>query len=760
MNRFFFDTIRCVVAIGFVYFASRPLNPPIDLASWLPWVFLMFLVMGLGVALFRYRQPYEHAAKALYKAAREFEARRTASDQAGLTASEPSSQGQESDTAPASGDDHADLRPKAFAGQQPLLAAWKEFYEARQGEQVSEPRTRQSTVSLAEHFTITRVLGRNPGSLPNALPGVFTAVGLLGTFVGIAMGLADIEPTAATEDLMDGIRTLMGGMSTAFVTSIVGITWSVWWLFEFRFAERKLKSRLDFFIAETVRMFPVEEPHETLVRIAGANESVLRSADEIRDTAEGIKGNVQSLGQDLADALEPYFEKHIGEPIRNLNTDLGRRQTEALGRMVEAFRDTLVSSVKTELSEFGQALRAATDHQTSAARELEGFFARLVEVSEVQMKLLSRTTEVATVFDRGLAALAAATEASEAAGKSARDTMATAREAMDSARGLAEESRQQLEVQKEVSEAAHRAWDAQASLLEETQANFGRLATDLGDKIMEFQTASAQKISEVFHVFDSEMAKVADHLGGTLAELRDVTEELPGTVGSLRETTQDLADASQAQRDSLAEGLRAFEEVKTELVGKLEQTRGDLRDLGRALPAFAKAADALPRGIEAMVDGIEAAGVRSEEDSRRMADTMEAGAGRLAEMVSSVGRSVEPVAEWTEKVTEGLALLSERTEALTKVLSDRYVTVNQLPSPSRTVRVGTEAPASQTPAKPTPGSTRQSQIAGPPVTKARDDIEDASRRGVDTEAGRDGEHAVEATEAPRRWFRRFRGRRR
>ena len=758
--RFFSDTIRCVLAIVFVYFASRTLNPPTDLTSWLPWGFLVVLVIGLGLALFRYRQPYAHAAKALNKAAREFEARRTASDQAGVAAPEPGSQAQESDTAPASGDDHADLRPKAFAGQQPLLDAWKEFYEARQGDHVSGPRRGRSTVSPAEHFTIARVLGRNPGSLPNALPGVFTAVGLLGTFVGIAMGLADIEPTAATEDLMDGIRTLMGGMSTAFVTSIVGITWSVWWLFEFRFAERKLKSRIDFFIAETVRMLRVEEPHETLVRIADANESAQRSADAIKDTATEIKGNVQSLGQDLADALEPYFEKHIGEPIRNLNTDLGRRQTEALGRMVEAFRDTLVSSVKTELSEFGQALRAATDHQTSAARELEGFFARLVEVSEVQMKLLSRTTEVATVFDRGLAALAAATEASEAAGKSASDTMATAREAMDSARDLGEESRQQLEVQKEVSEAARRAWDAQASLLEETQANFGRLATDLGDKIMEFQTASAQKISEVFHVFDSEMAKVADHLGGTLAELRDVTEELPGTVGRLRETTQDLADASQAQRDSLAKGLRAFEEVKTELVGKLEQTRGDLRDLGRALPAFAKAADALPRGIEAMVDGIEAAGARSEEDSRRMAETMEAGAGRLAEMVNSVGRSVEPVAEWTEKVTEGLTLLSERTEALTKVLSDRYVTVNQLPSPSRTVRVGTEAPASQTPAKPTPESTRQSQIADPPVTKARDDIEDASRRGVDTEAGRDGEHAVEATEAPRGWFRWFRGRRR
>ena len=50
---------------------------------------------------------------------------------------------------------------------------------------------------------------------------------------------------------MEGIRTLMGGMSTAFLTSIVGITCSVWWLFEFRFAERKLKSGLERFIVVT-----------------------------------------------------------------------------------------------------------------------------------------------------------------------------------------------------------------------------------------------------------------------------------------------------------------------------------------------------------------------------------------------------------------------------------------------------------------------------------------------------------------------------
>ncbi len=769
--RFFSDIFRLVVAIGIVYVASRPLDPPANLTSWVPWGFLGFLVIGLGVALFRYRRPHARAAEALHQAAQELKTRKSAGDEARAQAHEPRQQVGDADTAAPSADQ--DSPPEAFENHQSLLASWNGLHAARHGTNVGGPSAGSSTVSPAEHFTAASVLGRNLGSLPNALPGVFTAVGLLGTFVGIAMGLADIEPTAATENLMDGIRTLMSGMSTAFVTSIVGITFSVWWLFEFRIADGRFRSRLDLFIGETARVFRVEEPHETLMRVAIANESVGRSADAIKDTADKIKGNVQSLGDDLYSTLEPLFKEHVAEPIRNLNTDLGERQTEALGRMVEAFRNTLVSSVKEELSEFGQALRAASDHQTNAARELEGFFARLTEVSEVQVKLLARTTEVATVFDSGLAALAEATEAIEGASESARDTMAAAREAMDIARGLTEESRRQLEVQEKLSEAARRSWGEQASLLEGMQVNLDRLATDLGDKIVEFRTASAQKISEVFHVFDSEMAKVVERLGGTLAELRDVTEELPGAVASLRDTTKDLADAGRAQRDSLARGLRAFEEAKAKLAGKLEQTREDLRELGRTLPAFAKdigvrqsefakASDNLQGGIEAMVDRMEVAGTRSQEDFKRLADTVEAGAGRVEKVVSSVVGSMEPIGKWTEKATERLDLLSEQAEALTKALSGLQVTVNQPPQ-----RLGTGSANTKAPAPPTPMPNRAREdterpgVPRPPATRRTDDMKTEARPGIDTASDRDGHHdEVEPTKPPRGFLRRFFGRRR
>ena len=69
-------------------------------------------------------------------------------------------------------------------------------------------------------------------------PAYSPPLGLLGTFVGIAIGLAGIPDgtsggVPSAEDLSQSINTLMGGMSTAFSTSIIGITGSIWWLFEF-----------------------------------------------------------------------------------------------------------------------------------------------------------------------------------------------------------------------------------------------------------------------------------------------------------------------------------------------------------------------------------------------------------------------------------------------------------------------------------------------------------------------------------------------
>ncbi len=694
------DFIRCVVALAITgVIAYRFLDPPTEAQSWVPWVFLVLLWIGLTVALFRYRQPYEAAANAL-REDREKIASRLSDAKKVLT---QASDGQ----APKL--EELDMLLKSV-NHQSLRTTWKRFLEAWYGSTADDPTIGPLLVNPEEHFTINSILGRHIGTLPNALPGVFTAIGLLGTFVGIAMGLADIVPSesiAASEDLMQGIQTLLGGMSTAFLTSILGITYSVWWLFDFRFAERKCKVNLEKFLDETARGFRIEEPHETLMRVAQSSESFGRSAIEIQKTALGIKGDVQTLGQDLAEALKPYFEKHIGEPIRNLSADLGKRQMETMENIIEVFRETLHTSLMEEFSAFGQSIRETSDHWANATKELEKIFDRLVEVSNAQIKLLARTTEVATVFENGLAALTATTKAVESAGESVHKTMMATHDTVDIARSLSEENRKALEVQEKLSDAAKRSLDAQTSLLEDVKTTFGRLSTDLSDKVTEFQTASAQKIREIFHDFDSEMAKVVNHLGGTLAELREVTEELPNIVGKLHGTIHDLADAGRVHRGTLEKSLQAFEKIITEIVGQFEPVREEIRKLEFSLNKLAEdinlhksdfttAAQSTQKVMETMTDALEKGRVRSDNNFKQLVDSIDAAGNRITEKTIKVNGGMEPDGEQTAAMAEGVDRLSQQTEALTKAFANLVESIDREANVSNTLSAHREVPPALT----------------------------------------------------------------
>lgn len=54
-----------------------------------------------------------------------------------------------------------------------------------------------------------------------------TSIGVLGTFVGIAIGLLGIDMGAGGDELMQSIQQLLSGMSVAFLTSVLGIFFSL-----------------------------------------------------------------------------------------------------------------------------------------------------------------------------------------------------------------------------------------------------------------------------------------------------------------------------------------------------------------------------------------------------------------------------------------------------------------------------------------------------------------------------------------------------
>ena len=651
----------CVLGILAMWYTGPSLVVS-DLLSSVPWLFLVVLLGGFVWATLRYKNPCSEAAERLRQAVHD------------LT---PHAQGEggESGTDPSPEPEDPFRCPRAFVLDRRFSFSnlWTRFTNARRGPTGHPGSTDQpsGTASSGDFFTTESILGKRWDTIPDALPGVFTAVGLLGTFVGIAIGLADIPQGASggspsSEDLRQSIDTLIGGMSTAFSTSIVGITASIWWIFEFRGARRKLESSLSDFVRKTDQLFPVEQPHETLMRIATANAEAAKGVGaldgftSLREDVASVKGGIQTLGQDIHDALEPLVKEHIKEPIQKLNVDLGKRQTEALGRMVAEFRGALVSHVGEELHRFGEALKSARAHQSSTVAELEAFFTLLEEVSNTQLQVLDRGARVAATFDRGLSAMTKSQEAIERAGSAAHQIM-------EEAEALVEESRQQMAAQKEAANALLESWDAERDTLKDLKEHFLALASELGNKILEFRGLAAEKIAEVFHSFDSEMGKVTEHLGGTLTDLRETTEEFPGIALRLVDVTSSLEEASKAQHESLTQGFERFEKATAKIAEHLDLGREELIQANQRLPAFVQE---INQGIGGFVESIQDVGTSFEEAAGMTVRAAAEASGLLDQNVTELRNTNNQFPEFAQRVGESSDRFAESVQQAGSRVSD------------------------------------------------------------------------------------------
>ena len=72
-------------------------------------------------------------------------------------------------------------------------------------------------------FFVFAVFQKDNRALQNNVPGILTSLGILGTFTGVVVGLIHFDHT----NPMSSIGGLLGGLKTAFITSLVGVTSSV-----------------------------------------------------------------------------------------------------------------------------------------------------------------------------------------------------------------------------------------------------------------------------------------------------------------------------------------------------------------------------------------------------------------------------------------------------------------------------------------------------------------------------------------------------
>ena len=161
-------------------------------------------------------------------------------------------------------------------------------------------------------FNYNNLTNRYNATFWQNLGGVFTGLGILGTFVGLSVGLATIDLEHITNE---EIGNLVSGMSTAFMTSLFGISFALFYNWLHKGITDKLSQSISILCNGLESLF-VARNAEQLLAMSYANSL---------EQATQFKSFSTNLAVSIGNALEQKLSSSsFAENIKNMDATLGQ----------------------------------------------------------------------------------------------------------------------------------------------------------------------------------------------------------------------------------------------------------------------------------------------------------------------------------------------------------------------------------------------------------------------------------------------------
>ncbi len=232
----------------------------------------------------------------------------------------------------------------------------------------------------------------------DSIPGIFTTLGILGTFVGIFIALMNFD----VNNITTSIPYLLGGLKTAFLTSILGIIFS---LISSRFIEniqhtRKNQLYVDdelSVLKELLKLFADFKEHHTtkldelITNIHGDNDNsiatyLIKLRTSLHDNFDEQNKILESIHKNVGADTETSLLTQISK-MRMEQSDFIKNTNDH----VQSFKNLLLESrefIGSKFEEFGKLLEKSNTEALVKAIEnvIGGFNERLNELLQRLVK--------------------------------------------------------------------------------------------------------------------------------------------------------------------------------------------------------------------------------------------------------------------------------------------------------------------------------------------------------------------------------------
>ena len=378
------------------------------------------------------------------------------------------------------------------------------LYELSRIERMDKSYYKSDIEDYINYDVTDEVIHRN---MLNQVSGAMTGLGILGTFIGLSLGLQSFN-TGTTAEITNSIAPLMDGIKVAFHTSIYGMIFSL----VFNFVYKKKIDEAEKAVGEFVTSYKKYVLPDTTTD--GVNK--LMDLQQQQTKAIGLLANTVGvqLSEELSNLLKPQFDR-FDKTLQDFGNMATRNQLDALQQVVNSFIAEMNKSLNGSFSQMAYTIDQAYQLQQQNAKQMEEILAHTGATAENLHEIEIQTTaiigaletytkdvrEIQTEFADNISNLQVQSASNEVLVRQEQkylSDLVTYRKSMDDS--ISTFSRQ-LKVQ------------------ENLLANLNRALTNL-----------PKDIDDTFHVIDDNLIEVETHFRDTILQIKEVTDQVPDVI--------------------------------------------------------------------------------------------------------------------------------------------------------------------------------------------------------------------------------------
>lgn len=436
-----------------------------------------------------------------------------------------------------------------------------------------------NNVSKALHFNL---------HLLDTASGTLVGLGLLGTFLGLTVGISGFD-SSDSNNIQQSIQNLLGGMGTAFITSLVGMFCSLLFTAFYKTIRNKLHQNLYSFTEELDETYYIDDNSLQELNQSVLVEKMIKAVQaelSSKFTYSSETGENVTIGNAIREILTENTEQ--SKALKSFSTDLAMELNngfdEVLSRQMQEKILPLMESVD-------QTTKAVVEHIDQMASTVASPASGMME--SVVDELKKSMTTIIDEFKSNLSGSATSQlEALALQLGSASQTMGDFPKNMENISNTLQVTIE--EVKNAVSEISKTSADANSTAMQQMQeqiafatGSISNAITEVRDVMNGITQSSQEQSNQMVNKLTNATEKLGSFLDSTIVSLsssvqnsmKSITEDVNSKQADLLALQEDTTSQTKKLLEAFNTGLDRLEKMNeyvTETMNSFKQAQGEI----------------------------------------------------------------------------------------------------------------------------------------------------------------------------------------